>query len=385
MKKLQDFNLQGKNVLVRCDFNVPVSFDGEVLDDFRIKSVLPTINYLIKKRARVILMGHLERKGKAYSFNCLIPELNKLLGRKVFLFSDYFKKDSRDFLARKVNFGEVALLENLRFHKEEKENDKDFAKSLASLGDIYVNNAFSVCHRAHASIVAITEFLPSTAGFLLKKELDNLSALFRHPERPFVIIIGGVKLKAKGKAIISALEIADFVILGSKMEELLLFQKGILKNRNLPKFDFLKKIDVDNKKLIHPIDGVFAFKKTKDNLREGYIETLKENEAIFDVGPKSLNRFKEVIGKAKTILWSGAMGMYEDERFKHGTEKLAKVIKNNELSFNVAGGGETVSFIKNFNLEKGFDFLSTGGSAMLGLLNREELPGIKALDYRYGD
>ena len=378
MKKIQDFNFQGKNILVRCDFNVPLAGE-KILDTFRIKSAIPTINYLIESKARVILMSHLEHDGKVYSLKCLIPELEKLLSKKILFVEDYLDKDSRKKIEEGAGLGEVVLLENLRFHSEEKKNNDIFAQKLSKLGDIFVNDAFSVCHREHASIVSLPKYLPSTKGFLLEKELKIFSVLFSNPERPFVIIIGGVKIKSKTEAVISAMNIADSVLVGSKIGEVILSQKGIIKNRKVPNVKALKGVTLKDDVIINPVDGIFLVRGEKDGLRVDPIESLGRDENILDIAPKSIEKFKKVIGEAGTILWGGPMGMYEDERFEEGTKEIAQAIIDNKSSFNVAGGGETLSFIKKFKLEKGFNFLSTGGGAMLRLLNKKDLPGIIAL------
>jgi len=380
MKKIQDFNFQGKNVLVRCDFNVPLTGE-KILDNFRIKSTIPTINYLIENSARVILMSHLESKGKVYSLKCLIPELERLLNKKIFFVTDYLSNEARRKIEESVRFGEIVLLENLRFHGEEKSNNNAFAQRLSKLGDIFVNDAFSVCHREHASIVSLPKYLPSTAGFLLEKELETFSILFDNPKRPFVVIIGGAKIKSKTEAVIGGVDIADSVLIGSKIGEVILSQKGVLKNREVPKVKALESVILDSK-IINPIDGVFL---TKNDVRTDSINSLGRNEEVLDVGPKTIEKFKEIIKKANTILWSGPIGMYEKERFENGTKEIAQAIIDNKDSFNVAGGGETVSFIKKVKLEKGFNFLSTGGSAMLNLLNKKELPGVIALNNKYGN
>jgi 3-phosphoglycerate kinase len=381
MKKIKDFSLKGKNVLLRCDFNVPLSSKGDVLDNFRIKSVLPTIKYLQKQGARIILMGHLEKKDETYSFKLLIPEMTKIFGEKPFFISDYLKEDTRKKIKDSTSLGQIILLENLRFHQEEKENNQDFAKAIARLGDVYINDAFSVCHRSHASIVGIPKYLPSTAGLLLEKELKNLSRLLKNPDRPFVAIIGGIKIKTKGKAVLNALKIADYVLVGSKIGEYIFNEKDILQRPKLESFNFFKNFDLKSKKIIYPIDGIFAYKKDYSKTRIGLVEDLKKDEDILDIGPKTIEKFKEIINSAKTILWSGAIGMYEKKDFEKGTKAVAEAIKSNQDSFSVAGGGETISFIKKFKLSKEFDFLSTGGGAMLGLLSEKKLPGIKALKY----
>jgi len=383
MKEIQTFDFQGKNVLVRCDFNVSIK-DEKVLDDFRIRSTIPTINYLIENRARVILMSHLECDGKTYSLKCLIPELEKLLNKKVFLITDYLETDSRKKIEKIVKPGEIALLENLRFHGEEKNNNDAFAQRLSKLGDIFVNDAFSACHREHASIVGLPKYLPSTAGFLLEKEMKTFSVLFSNPERPFVIIIGGAKVRSKTEAVLGAVEIADSVLIGSKISEVILSQKGVIANRKILNVKALEEVISDNK-IINPIDGVFLARDKESGPRTGPIESFGRNEDILDIGPKTIEKFKEIIEKANMILWSGPIGVYEDKRFEEGTREIAQAIVDNKSSFNVAGGGDTVSFIRKFKLEKGFNFLSTGGSAMLSLLNKKDLPGIVALNNNHGN
>ena len=380
MKKIQDFNFQGKNVLVRCDFNVPLTGE-KILDNFRIKSTIPTIKYLTENNARVILMSHLECRGKVYSLKCLIPELERLLNKKIFFVTDYLSKDARKKIEKSVKLGGVVLLENLRFHGEEKNNDSVFAQRLSKLGDIFINDAFSVCHREHASIVSLPKYLPSTAGFLLEKELETFSILFSNPKRPFVIIIGGAKIKSKTEAVVGAVGVADVVLIGSKIGEVILAQKGVLKNREVSRVKALESVILDGK-IINPVDGVFL---SKNNVRTGPIDSLEVNENVLDIGPKTIKEFKEIIKKANTILWGGSIGMHEEERFENGTREIAQAIIDNKDSFNVAGGGETVSFIKKFKLEKGFNFLSTGGSAMLNLLNEKELLGVIALNNKYGN
>ena len=379
MKKLQDFNFKGKNVLIRCDFNVPLSKEGKVLDDFRIRKALPTIKYLIEKEARVILMSHLETKDKTFSLKLLIPHLEKLLDKKIQFFPNYLKKDTRE----KIDLIEpdcVALLENLRFHEGEKKNDKDFAKKISELGDIFVNEAFSSCHRSHASIVGVPNYLPATAGLLLEKEIRVFSNILKKPKRPFVAIIGGIKIETKIKTILNILKVADHLLLSSKMGEVFFAQKKLIVGRDIAEEKLIEQVDIANTKLHLPLDGMIALKDLKENyLRVGGIGTLRKEESVFDIGPESIKSFKEIIRKAKTILWNGPMGMYENKKFEHGTKEIAQAITRNHLALKVAGGGETVSAIKKFNLTKRFDFLSTGGGAMLEFLAGEELPGIKVL------
>ena len=379
MKKLQDFNFKGKNVLVRCDFNVPLSSQGQVLDDFRIKATLPTIEYLIERKAKVILMSHLERRDEAISLKHIVPKLEELLGKKIKFLVNYLEKDAKREI-EKVKLGEVILLENLRFHREEKENNKPFAKKISKLGDFFVNEAFSVCHRNHASLVSIPEYLPKAAGILLEREIKVLSQLLKKFNRPFVAIIGGIKVSSKIKTILNILKIADHLLLGSKIGEVILAEKEILIGRRLPKEKLVQKLNLTDPKVHLPLDGVMALRDLKEgSLRKAGLGTLRRKEEVFDIGPETIKIFKEMIKTAKTILWNGPLGMFEDKRFELGTKEIADSIVRNYSAFKVAGGGETILAIRKFKLEEKFDFLSSGGGAMLQFLAGEKLPGIEAL------
>jgi len=379
MKTLRDFNFEGKKVLVRCDFNVPLSQEGEILDDFRIKSSLPTIEYLIKSGAKLILISHLEVKEKLVSLKPIASKLEELLNKKVKFLSDCLGKNVKKEI-EKMEPGEIVLLENLRFHRGEKENDAKFAKEISKLGDFYVNEAFSCSHRNHASIVGIPKYLPKAAGILLEKEIKILSQILENPNRPFVAIIGGIKLETKIKTILNILERADHLLIGSKIGEAILAQKMILLEREFPEEKLIEKIDLTNQKIHLPLDGEIALKNLEEvYLRRGGIGTLRKEEEIFDIGPETIKIFEAIIKNAKTILWNGPMGMFEDKRFENGTKKICQAIASNYSAFKVAGGGETISAINKFNLANKFDFLSTGGGAMLEFLAGEKLPGIEVL------
>ena len=379
MKKLKDFDLKGKRVLVRSDFNVPFSEKGQILDEFRIKKTIPTINYLIEQGAKVILMSHLEEKGEKPSLKIIVPSLERFLGKKVKFLADCLGQAIKKEVG-KMKGGDVVLLENLRLHKEEKNNEASFAKELSELGDIFVNEAFSVSHRAHASIVGLPKYLPSTMGFLLEKEIEVLSGLLEKPEHPFVTIIGGIKIETKIKPILNILKTADDLLLGSKIGEILLAGKDILIGRGLEQEKLIERIDLTDKRIHLPLDGVMALRDPKEKyLRKGGIGTLRKEEEIFDIGPETVKFFKEIIKNAKTILWSGPVGMYEDKRFETGTKEIAEAIIRNYSAFKVAGGGDTVSALKKLNLMEKFDFLSTGGGAMLEFLAGNNLPGIEVL------
>jgi 3-phosphoglycerate kinase len=370
VKTLRDFNLKGKRVLVRCDFNVPLSLPAgrqekrgeiakrtsssslpslppemKVLDDFRIRKTIPTIKYLIKKGAKVVLMSHLGRpegRQEKYSLKPIAKRLEKLLKKKVKFLDDCIGEKVEKEI-EKMKEKDVILLENLRFHKEEEENETEFAKDLSKLGQIYLNDAFAVCHRSHASVVGIPKYLPSGIGLLLEKEIENLKKIIEKPPLPLVAIFGG--REANFRVINKISKIAKAILIG------FLIKKEIEREKIALKYP---------KKIIFPIDGV---------------DKKGEN---FDIGPRTIDIFKKEISKAKTIFWSGPLGKIEEKKFQRGTKEIAKAIIESG-AFSVIGGGETIEFLNKIGLAKKFSHLSTGGSAMLAFLAGEKLPGIEAL------
>jgi len=382
VKTLRDFNLKGKRVLVRCDFNVPLFKGGLILDDFRIKASIPTIEYLIREKAKIILISHLEVNETPESLKSLSKKLEELLRRKVKFLPDCIGKKIQKEI-EKLKEGEIVLLENLRFYKEEKENDEDFAKKLSQLAEIFVNEAFSCSHREHASIVGIPKFLPSAAGLALAKEIKILSQILENPKRPFVAIVGGIKAETKLKAILNLLQKVDHLLFGSKIGEAILIGKKIILGREIEVKELVEKIDLTNPKVHLPIDGEISLKdlggESEEYFRSGAIGTLKKDEDIYDIGPETIKIFKEIIKGAKTILWSGPLGMYEDKRFENGTKEILDAIVRNYSAFKIAGGGDTISSINKFGLLDKFDHISTGGGAMLEFLSGKKLPGIEAL------
>ncbi len=351
MKTLKDFNVSGKRALVRCDFNVPLSKKGpacagkEILDDFRIKKSLPTIRYLMEKRAKLILMSHLGRpEGRVADELKMDPvqvRLTEYLDVSVTKAPDCLGEEIERW-TQKMMPGEILILENLRFHKEEEENDPGFSEKLAKLGDVYVNDAFGASHRVHASIVGVPKLLPSCAGLLLEREIKVLSDLLENPQKPLVAIIGGKKVETKIKAINKISESADTVLVGGLIKKEL-EEKGIrLENPE---------------KIIGPVNNL-----------EGK-----------DIGPETVRLFKEKIAGAKTVFWSGPLGKIEEEEFCKGSKEIARAVIES-CAFSIAGGGETVEFINRIGLGEKFGHLSTGGGAMLEFLSGDELPGIKALE-----
>lgn len=349
MKTLKDFDVKDKRVLVRCDFNVPIDEKGNILDDFRIRQTLPTIKYLIENKAKIILMSHLGEPN-----GTVVPKLK--LDKVAEKLAEYFnfsigKEDDCIGLdveneSDKLKSGHILLLENLRFHKEELDNDLEFAKKLSYLGDIYVNDAFGVCHRNQASVTGVAKLLPNCAGLLLSKEIENLDKVFKNPERPMVAIIGGIKIETKSEFINNISKVADLVIVSG------LIAKGAAEGvgGQAIKFQYPEKI-------LFPI---------------GQLDDL-------DINDESIKIFQEKILQAKTVLWNGPFGKFEEAGYEKGTLAIANAIIQSK-AFSVVGGGETVEFLTKQGMIDNFSHVSTGGGAMLSYLSGEVLPGIQALE-----
>lgn len=350
MKILKDFKVSKKRVFLRSDFNVPLDEKGNILDDFRIKMVIPTIEYLIEKKAKVILASHLGRpEGKMIESLKLDPIQEKLieyLDLSVTKAPDCVGKEIEDW-TKKMQPGEILLLENLRFHKEEEENDPDFAQALANLSDLYINEAFSASHRAHASIVGVPKYLPSGAGFLLEKEIKVLTDLMENPKKPLLAIIGGKKVETKTGVIDKISEKADWVLIG-----------GLIK----------KEIEEKNIQLKYPQKILAPLDSLDDK----------------DLGPKTIELFREKILESKTIFWNGPLGKIEEKEFSKGTREIAQAIIKSS-AFSIVGGGETIEFLNQIGLAEKFNHLSTGGGAMLEFLAGKILPGLKALNFYAGN
>jgi len=384
MKTLQDFDFENKRTIVRCDFNVPIR-DGKIFDNFRIKETLPTINYLIEQKAKIILISHLDNpkgKDKKHSLIPVAKELERLLGKDVKFLDDCQGKR----IEKQVNNmkqGQVVLLENLRFYSEEKKNDLIFAESLAKLGDIYISEAFGVCHRKHASIVALPKLMPSGIGFLFGKEIMSLSKVRENPDRPLVVVIGGAKISSKIKMVERFLPKADYVLLGGKIANVILIVKGICLGKPWPEDDVvktIKKIKLTDTKIYLPIDVLVSPNAGNgEYIRETGPALVREEEGIFDIGPETIEIFGKIIRQAKTIIWAGALGLAENEKFNKGTKAIANAISRNYDAFTIAGGGDTIKFLNQFGLCSMFSYTSTGGGAMLNYLAGEKMPGIEAL------
>ena len=391
MRLLKDADIKNKRVLVRADFNVALDASGRVLDDFRLRATLPTIQYLKEQGAEIILMAHLGRpqdtdKSEAisdkFSLRPIAEKLSELLGQEVRLAPDCVGKETA-LMADQMKPGEILLLENLRWHGEEEKNDIEFAGQLALLGDIYVNDAFGVSHRAHASVAAITGCLPSCVGFLLAKEVVNLTRVRDNPDHPLVAVIGGAKISTKIKLIQSFLNKAEDVILGGALANTMLHAKGIAIGRSFVETEILpelKNLELTNTKIHLPVDAVLCENKEGTGaFRVGAVGSTGEQELILDIGPDSQKLFASIIARAKMVVWNGPMGLFETKSFDGGTIAVAQAVINSG-AYSIVGGGETVAFLAKLGFIDKFSFVSTGGGAMMEFLSGEALPGIVALE-----
>ena len=382
MKTIRDFDLNNKKVIIRVDFNVPIK-DGIIEDDTRIKESLKTINYAIEHNAKVILMSHLGRiKEESDKIkNTLKPvsvRLSELLNKEV-IFIPSTRGIELENAVSNLNNGDVLLMENTRFedldNKKESKNDNQLGEYWASLGDIYINDAFGTSHRAHASNVGISNHLDSGIGFLVEKELENLLPVINNPKRPFTVILGGAKVSDKIAVIQNLAKIADYILIGGGMAFTFLKASGVEIGGSLldeENIDFCKQMLNEYKdKLILPIDVV-------TDLKECFITDITKNEKGLDIGPKTVKLFKQYLENSKTIIWNGPVGMFEEERYSNGTKGICEVLKNIE-AIKIAGGGDTASAIKNLGYEQAFTHISTGGGASLELLEGKKLPGIEVI------
>lgn len=391
LKTLKDIkDLAGKTIIMRVDFNVPLKKeDGSVQDGTRIKEAIPTIHYLQQQNAKIILMSHLGRPdGKVVEEMRLKPVakvLEELLGEKVAYYTDIVSPTTKD-AAKNLKEREVMLIENLRFDAREEANDKGFAEELASLADIYVNDAFGAAHRAHASTDGITKFLPSYAGLLMEKEVNMLNQAMEAKESPVVLIVGGAKIEGKIGVIENFIDKADYILVGGGIANTFLYAQGHFIGDSLFQKDkkdlalkIIAKCKESKKQLIIPQDVMVATDVNEAAVVRT-IDKISADEKIFDIGPESSKEFADVIAKGKTIIWNGPVGLYEIEAFSKGTKGIAQAIAQNINCKSYVGGGDSVDAIHRFNIdETKFTHVSTGGGASLEFLEGKELPGIKAL------
>ncbi len=391
-KTLKDYDYKGKKVLVRCDFNVPMDENQNITDDIRIKSSLPTINYLIENGAKLILMSHLGRpKGEAnpkYSLGPVAKRLSDLLKKDVlFAADDMVVSDKVSEMVNSLNNGDVALLENTRFRKEEEKNGEEFARDLASLGDLYVNDAFGTSHRAHASNVGISNILPSAVGFLVEKEIEVMVNALDEPERPLVAIIGGAKVSDKIGVIENLLNIVDTLLVGGGMAFTFLKAKNYEVGNSLleeDKLDLAKDLMhmaiAQDVSLVLPKDLVIAKEfKNDTEFKTVDIDKMTEGWMGLDIGEKTIEEFSDIISDAKTVIWNGPMGVFEMDNFSKGTFAIAKALAQSKGT-TIIGGGDSAAAVEKAGLADKITHISTGGGASLELLEGKELPGIAAIN-----
>ncbi|MDD3628377.1 MAG: phosphoglycerate kinase [Actinomycetota bacterium] len=389
-KTIEDIDVRNKRVLVRVDYNVPLDENLNITDDTRIRLSLPTINYLIKNEAKIILMSHLGRpKGvpeDKYRLDPVAKRLGELIGKEVKKFDEIYSDEIKDYIDNKMSYGEIVMLENLRFDPREKANDSEFSKLLASLADVYVNDAFGAAHRAHASVEGITHYLPAVAGFLMKKEVEVLTSLLESPKRPFLTILGGAKVSDKIKVIENLLGKVDSLILGGGMSYTFLKARGYGVGKSIcedDQIDFAKDMlelaRKNNVNLLLPVDIVVAkeFDSEADKKMVS-IQSIPEGWMGMDIGDRSIELFKEEISYANTIFWNGPLGVFEWDNFSKGTKSIATAIAESG-AVAVAGGGDTIAALKKYNLFSKFTHVSSGGGASMELLEGKELPGIASL------
>ena len=389
-KTVRDVDVAGKTVLVRVDFNVPLDKQGHVTDATRIEAALPTIRYLLERNARVVLMSHLGRPdGKVVESLRMAPvarELERLLGQQVKTAPDCVGPEV-ERLVRELQPGEVLLLENLRFHPEEEANDPDFARQLASLGEIYVNDAFGTAHRAHASTEGVAHHLPAVAGFLMQKELEALGKIVENPDHPFAAIIGGAKVSTKIKVLQNLLDKVDILIIGGGMANTFLKAKGYDVGKSLLEpdmidvaWDLMRRAQDRGVRLGLPVDLVAAERFEADAPTVVVdVDKIPEGWAIVDIGPRTIEEFRSLLQPAKTIFWNGPMGVFEMPRFAAGTRAIAEILANSGAT-TVVGGGDSVAAVEQMGYSDRMSHISTGGGASLELIEGRTLPGVAALE-----
>jgi phosphoglycerate kinase len=396
---IRDIDLANKRLFIRVDFNVPLTEDGSTItDDTRIVATLPTIIYAIRRKAKVILASHLGRpKGKPnpkYSLRPVVDRLRVLLSKELtdgvnVAFAPDCVGEVTNTLARQLESGQVLLLENLRFHAEEEANDPVFSKELASLADIYVNDAFGSAHRAHASTEGITHFLkPAVAGLLMEKEITYLGKALESPEKPFVAIIGGSKISGKIDVIDNLLDKVDTLVIVGGMTYTFLRALGISTGKSLveeDKIDMAKaaieKAKAKGVKLLLPVDNILADKFAADAKTQEWdcsVDFPADWQGL-DIGPKSIAAIEEVVSTARTIVWNGPAGVFEFPRFAVGTNAIARAVAANKAAISIIGGGDSVSAINKTGLADQITHISTGGGASLEFLEGKKLPGVEAL------
>ncbi len=383
-------NIEGKRIFLRTDFNLPMNKVGRFTDSTRLVNELPTIRYLVERGAKVIICSHLGRPN-GFDFRLSLWPVALMLMKyfpgKVQFAHKVIGDEVQEQVASMTN-GSILLLENVRFYKEETANDPEFAKQLASLADIYVNDAFGVAHRKHASTFGVARLLPNAIGFLVENEINVITNAVQKPEKPFIAIFGGAKVNDKIKALLNIIKTADVILIGGAMAYTFLMAKGQTVGRSFADIEsvgvaqqILDEAEKLGKKVILPIDHV-AYKYGDKKEKTFVAETLTGDMVGSDIGPKTIKLFEEEILKAKQIIWNGPLGKYEDPKFQKGTFEIAKLIAHS-LAYTIVGGGDSVSAVKQVRCTKLINHVSTGGGATLKLLEGTPLPGIEVIQERY--
>lgn len=388
-KTIEDIDVNGKRVLVRCDFNVPQDEDGNITDDRRIVAALPTIKYLIEHNAKVILCSHLGRpKGEfnmKYSLKPIAKRLSELLGKEVRMAEDVIG-DSAKSIASSLEEGDVMLLENVRFHKEEEANDMAFSKALAELADVYVNDAFGTAHRAHASTEGVSKYLPAVCGYLIQKEINVMGKALNNPVRPFVAILGGKKVSDKINVITNLIDKVDELLIGGGMAYTFFKAKGYEIGKSICEDDkvelakeLMEKAEHKGVKLLLPIDNVVATEFSNDAESKVVASNeIPEDWEGVDIGPETVKLYADALKNAKTVIWNGPMGVFEFDKFAVGTNEIAKILGGLD-AITIIGGGDSAAAIEKGGFAEKMTHISTGGGASLEFLEGKELPGIACL------
>ena len=391
MRSIREIGLKDQRVLMRVDFNVPMDKEGNITDDARITAAIPTIQYISEQGARLILMSHLGRpdgqRSEKYSLKPVAAHLSELLQREIKMADDCIGPQITAAIGQ-LKSGEIILLENVRFHSAEEENDVEFSKQLAALGDVFVNDAFGTAHRAHSSTAGVAEFLPAYAGFLLENEVNMLRRVMEHPECPRLAVLGGAKIKDKLGLISNLLDKMDILLIGGGMANTFLKAKGICIGKSICEdklLDEAKKLLVSaenqNKKIILPLDAVLADTLSEDAAASiSEISAIPEDMMILDIGPQTIAAFSREIDRAHTIIWNGPVGAYEYEQFSMGTDAIARVMAS-ARAVTVIGGGDSAAAVHKLGLEKEFTHISTGGGATLEFLEGKKLPGVQSCEW----
>lgn len=389
-KTFKDFDVAGKKVLVRVDFNVPMDETGKITDDTRIRAALPTINYLLKQNARIILCSHLGRPegmfNPKFSLSPVAKRLSEILKRPVKMALDVIGESAKSLTAD-MQDGEIVLLENVRFHKEEEENDDKFSADLASLADLYVNDAFGCAHRAHASTAGVACHLPSSVGFLMSSELVALSKVTDNPEVPFVVILGGAKVSDKIGVISKLLTKANCILIGGAMANTFIAALG--GNLGFSRYEkdklavakaILEEAEKRNVKILLPVDSIAGSEFAPDaKIKKVDAYQVPEGYQSLDIGPRTRKLYAKEISKAKTVVWNGPMGVCEFKRFQKGTKAIAKAVAKSK-SMSVIGGGDSVAAIQELGFAGKVTHISTGGGATLKFLEGAPLPGVDIIE-----